>query len=107
MEVEILSNKNNQMLRRKEVTFRIEHAQPGSTPSRIEVRKAVASTLKLEDSLVFLKRFETKTGTRVAFGEANVYENLEQAKLVEPDHIMKRSMPPEKKTEEEKKETAS
>jgi small subunit ribosomal protein S24e len=106
MEVEILSDKKNQMLRRKEVTFRIEHAETGSTPSRIDVRKAVANALKSENSLVFLKRFETKTGTRVAFGEANVYETLEQAKLVEPDYIVKRSMPPEKK-EEEKKETPS
>lgn len=106
MEVEILSDKKNQMLGRKEVMFRIEHAELGGTPSRTDVRRAVANALKSEDSLVFLKRFETKTGTRVAFGEANVYESLEQAKLVEPDYIIKRSMPPEKK-EEEKKETPS
>ncbi len=106
MEVEILSDTKNQMLRRKEVVFRIEHAEMGSTPSRIEVKKAVANALKSDQSLVFLKRFETKTGTRTAFGEANVYENLEQAKLVEPDYIVKRSMPPEKK-KEENKETPS
>jgi len=106
MEVEILSDKKNQMLRRKEVVFKIEHAETGSTPSRTDVRKAVANALKSEDPLVFLKRFETKTGTRIAFGEANIYENLEQAKLVEPDYIIKRSMPPEKK-QEENKETPS
>ena len=106
MEIKILSDSKNQMLRRREVKFRVEHTEAGGTPSRVEVRKAVADALKAEDSLVFLKRFETKTGMRVAFGEANVYENLEQAKLVEPDYILKRSMPPEKK-EEEKKETPS
>jgi len=103
MEVDILSDKKNQMLKRKEVAFRIEHTQMGATPSRTDVRKAVANALKSEDSLVFLRKFETKTGTRVAFGEANVYENLEQAKLVEPDYIVKRSMPPEK--QEKNKET--
>lgn len=104
MEIKILSDAKNQMLRRREVTFRVEHSETGGTPSRVDVRKAVANALEAEDSFVFLKRFETKTGTRVAFGEANVYENVEQAKLVEPDYIVKRSMPPEKKGEE-KKET--
>ncbi len=104
MEVEIVSDKRNQMLRRKEVVFRIEHSQAGSTPSRVEVKRAIANALKSDGSLVFLKRFETKTGTRIAFGEANVYDNLEQAKLIEPDYIVKRSIPPEKtKDVEEKK----
>ncbi len=104
MEVEIVSDKRNQMLRRKEVVFRIEHSQAGSTPSRVEVKRAVANALKSDDSVVFLKRFETKTGTRVAFGEANVYDSLEQAKLIEPDYIVRRSIPPEKtKDVEEKK----
>jgi ribosomal protein S24E len=34
---------------------------------------------------------KTKTGTMVAYGEANVYETVEQAKLVEPDHIINRN----------------
>jgi ribosomal protein S24E len=33
-------------------------------------------------------------------GSANVYEKAEQAKFVEPEHIIKRNNPPEKPKEE-------
>jgi len=46
--------------------------------------------------------FHTKTGTQVANGIANVYDSIEQAKLVEPEYIIKRHSPPEKPTEEGK-----
>jgi ribosomal protein S24E len=45
---------------------------------------------------------ETKTGTMLAVGEANLYDSPEQVKLVEPEHIITRNIPPEKPTEEEK-----
>ena len=106
MEVKVTSDKQNPMLKRREVAFQIEHEETGSTPSRRETRKAVAVELKTDENLVFVKRFETKTGTHTAVGVANVYDTLEQAKLVEPEHIVKRNIPPEKPKEtEEAKET--
>jgi ribosomal protein S24E len=52
--------------------------------------------------VVFIKKFETKTGTRTVFGVANVYDSAEEAKLVEPEYVIKRNSPPEKPKEEEK-----
>jgi ribosomal protein S24E len=40
----------------------------------------------------------------MAFGVANVYDSIEQAKLVEPDYVVKRNIPEAAKTEEEKPE---
>ncbi len=74
----------------------------GSTPSRLEIRKAVAATLSKGTDMVFIEKFVTKTGTHIAFGVANVYESTEQARLVEPEHIVKRNIPPEKPKEEVK-----
>ena len=39
----------------------------------------------------------------IAVGEANAYDSIEQAKLLEPKHIVARNAPPEKaeKKEEE------
>ena len=102
MEIKIISEKENPLFKRKEVGFQVEHDQAGSTPSRSDVRKAVAAALKKDTDVVFIKKFETKTGTHTAVGVANVYESLEQAKHTEPRYIVNRNIPPEKPKEEKK-----
>ncbi len=102
MEVKILSEKTNKLLKRKEVQFQVEHEKPGSTSTRHEVKRAVADVLKTDVDLVFIRKFETRTGTHTAFGTANLYDSVEHAKRVEPTYIVKRNIP--EKPEEEKKE---
>ena len=102
MEVKIVSSKDNPLLKRKEVNFMIEHGPQGKTPGRLEVRKALAAELKLGDELVFVQSMKTLTGTSTAFGAANAYEKVEQAKLIEPEYIVKRNNP--EKPKEEAKE---
>jgi len=102
MEVKIVSDKENLLLKRREVYFQVQHDQTGSTPPRQEVRKAIAAALKTGEDLVFVKKLETKTGTHTAVGVANVYDSIEQAKLIEPGYIIKRNTPPEKPKEEGK-----
>lgn len=104
MDVKVISKKRNLLLKRIEVHFEVEHSETGSTPPRSEARKAVARALKTEVDLVFVKKFETKTGTHTAVGLANVYDSVEQASLVEPKYIIRRNVPPEKPAEEEKGE---
>ena len=104
MKLKITSEKKNPLLKRREVYFNVEHNQTGSTPPRLEVRNAVADALKVDVNLVFVKKLETKTGTQVADGIANVYDSIGQAKLVEPEYIIKRNSPPEKPKEEGKEE---
>lgn len=76
--------------------------QRGKTPQRLEVKKALAAELKVKEELVFVKQMKTKTGTSTAFGFANAYETVEQAKCVEPEYMRKRNSPPEKPKEEAK-----
>jgi small subunit ribosomal protein S24e len=102
MEVKIASERENPLLKRKEVHFYVEHGQTGGTPPRLEARSAVANALKTDINLVFIKKLETKTGTHTAAGVANVYDSIEQAKLIEPEYIVKRNVPTEKPKEEEK-----
>jgi ribosomal protein S24E len=105
MEVKIVSDKKNLLLKRREVQFHVDHDKTGSTPPRLEVKKAVAVELKANEDLVFVKKLETKTGTRMAVGVANVYDSVEQAKLIEPEYILKRNVPPvAEKPKEEGKE---
>ena len=100
MEIKIVSSKNNPLLKRKEVKFRIEHGPQAKTPARLEVRKALAAELGVGEEVVFVQEMRTLTGMSTAMGSANVYEKAAQAKLVEPVHIMKRNNPPEKPKEE-------
>ena len=100
MEVKIVSAKENPLLKRKEVDFRVEHGPQEKTPSRLEVKKALAAKLKISEELVFVEKMQTMTGTNTAVGVANAYETKEQAKLVEPEYIRKRNSPLEKPKEE-------
>jgi small subunit ribosomal protein S24e len=100
MEIKIVSSNNNLLLKRKEVQFRIEQGPQAKTPARLEVKKALASELKVGEEMVFVQKMRTLTGMSSTVGSANVYENSEQAKFLEPNHIMKRNNPPEKPEEE-------
>lgn len=102
MDIKVISDKQNPLLKRREVQFQVEHTQTGGTPPRLEVRKALASALKANMDLIIIKNFETKTGTNAAIGIANVYDSAEQLKLIEPEYIIKRNFPTEKPKEEEK-----
>lgn len=102
MEVKIISQKENQLLRRKEVRFNVKH-ETAATPPRLEVRKAVADALKANVDLVFVKKFETKSGMHMAVGVANLYDSADHAKLVEPEYIVKRNVPPAPKPKDEEK----
>lgn len=102
MEVKIVSQKENPLLKRKEIHFNVKHVT-SATPPRIEVRKAVAEALKANVDLIFLKRFETRPGTHMALGVANLYDSAEQAKLIEPDYIIRRNVPPPENPKEEEK----
>ena len=113
MKLEIISKKQNPLIKRVEVAFRIEHDKTGGTPTRVEIREQLAAQLKTKLELIYVKQVETKTGTTVAVGEANAYESVEQAELVEPKHILARNavaakpeepQASEEATEEEKEE---
>ncbi|MCX8152904.1 MAG: 30S ribosomal protein S24e [Candidatus Bathyarchaeota archaeon] len=100
MEVKIESVKANPLLKRKEVRFKVEHAPKEKTPPRLEVKKALATALKISEEHVFIKKMQTLTGINVTVGVANAYETLEQAKLIEPEYIRKRNSPPQEQKEE-------
>ncbi|MCZ2808137.1 MAG: 30S ribosomal protein S24e [Candidatus Bathyarchaeota archaeon] len=101
MKVKIIDQKYNLLLKRKEVFFEVEHEKVKGTPPRSEIRAKVAEMLKMKLEQVYVKRVETKTGTMIALGEANAYDAVEQAKLIEPRYVIERNTPREKAKEEE------
>ena len=71
-------------------------------PCSLDIKRSIAAELQVSDKLVFIKKMRTMTGTNTTVGVANAYESEEQAKLIEPEYIMKRNSPPEKPKEEAK-----
>ncbi|PVX23806.1 MAG: 30S ribosomal protein S24e [Candidatus Bathyarchaeum sp.] len=99
MKVNIISKEQNPLLKRREVKFCVDHSDMGGTPSRVQVSKQLASMLSAKSELVFVKNMTTKTGSMSANGEATVYDTMEQAKLMEPQHVLDRNKAPEKPEE--------
>jgi small subunit ribosomal protein S24e len=104
MEIEIISEKYNPLLKRKEVVFQVKHEQTKGTPPRFEIRTKLAEKLKMKLEQVYVRKVETKTGTMIARGEANAYDSIKQAMFIEPKFIIERNAPKEKAEEAEKPE---
>ena len=100
MKVTITKRQRNELLKRDEVLFRVDH-QGSGTPSRLEIRKKLADLLSLEEERVYVSKFETKTGSMTAVGEAKAYDSLDLAKYAEPEHIVLRNSPKVEKKEQQ------
>lgn len=100
MKITILSQKQNPLLKRKEIAFEVDHNKEGKTSSRNELRKNLAKMLDTKPELVFISKIETTTGAMTAKAKANAYESIAQAELIERKHIIARNVPPEAPSEE-------
>ncbi len=98
VKIKIVSQVRNELLKRDEVSFQIDHEDAG-TPPRDVIRQRLADTLDASVGKVYLIKFETKTGSMKAVGEARVYDTVEQAKYAEPEHILLRNAAEKEKQE--------
>lgn len=92
LKIRILNNKRNELLKRNEVIFIVYH-NGAPTPSRVEVRKGLASALKVDVDRVYIRKVESTTGAATSIGEAHLYDSTEDAKAIEAKHIILRSSP--------------
>jgi ribosomal protein S24E len=95
MKIEILSEKENKPLARKEITFRVDHAG-AKTPSRIDIRDKIVAQFDADSSAVVIRTLDTKYGIGHTEGSACIYSSPEQMKLIELGHIVKRNEPKKK-----------
>jgi small subunit ribosomal protein S24e len=99
----------NPLLKRKEVRVEVDH-EGGGTPSRMEVRKAVASKFDTKPENVYVLDIESNTGTQKALCVVEVYDDPQSAQRTVPKYIQVRNLPPEERKrvreEQAKKEEA-
>ncbi|PSQ16834.1 30S ribosomal protein S24e [Halobacteriales archaeon QS_8_69_26] len=89
MDIDIVSEEENPMLHRTDVTFRIVHDE--ATPERLSVRDSLAAMLNKEADEVVVRKLDTKFGMRKTVGEARVYESPDHARDVEQEHMLERN----------------
>jgi small subunit ribosomal protein S24e len=108
LDLKIKEDNYNALLKRKEVSIEIGHDGAG-TPSRVDLRKAVATKYGTKPESVYVVDVETKTGTQSATCEVEVYDDPETARRTVAKYIQTRNLPPEerKQVREKEKEDAA
>ncbi len=96
MEIKILNERENPLLKRKEIRFRIRFG--AGTPTFKDVRSEAISQLKLNEKLTIMNGLETAFGSRHANCYAKVY-NDEQSLKIEPPFRIKKNFEGKKKKE--------
>ena len=89
MDIQVIEEKNNPILNRREIVFKVIHDE--STPSRKSVVERLAATMNSKVGLVYVDGLKTEFGKRETRGYAKIYETTERAAQVERDHIIERN----------------
>jgi small subunit ribosomal protein S24e len=100
LDIQVIEAKNNTILNRRELVFKVIHDE--STPTRKSVVERLAATQNSKVGLVYVDSLKTEFGKRETIGYAKIYETTERAKEIERAHIIERNTfdkPQEAKTE--------
>jgi ribosomal protein S24E len=90
MEIEFVDKKEQPLLSRVDITFRITHPHE-QTPKRSEVREELASQLNVKKSTVIIDHMNAEFGKSETKGFAKVYKSEKEAKEIERDYILVRN----------------
>jgi len=104
VEIEIVEERDNPLLFRKEIKFVVRH-EDGGTPRRSEVLKKLAAMLDVDKEVVLIHKMESEFGKRETRGYAKVYRSYEDLKDIEPDYLIERHKRTLEEIEEESEES--
>ena len=89
MKIEILEEKENKPLSRKEISFRVEHMGT-TTPSRADVKSKIVAQFDADSSAVVITSLNTQFGIGITNGAARIYSDPQQMKRIEHEYLVKR-----------------
>ncbi len=90
MDIEIISKKENPLLKRTEVRFRAIH-MGAATPKRDDVREKLAATLNANKGVVVVDNMVSRFGRGETLGWAKIYKSQEAIPVVERSYLLKRN----------------
>lgn len=92
-EAKVKKEKYNPLIGRLEIELEINHLLK-PTPSRQEVRQAVASAYGVNLEKVYVRSLRTEYGAGITKATIHIYDSVERALSFEPKHIIKRHEKP-------------
>lgn len=112
MKIEIIKERENPLLKRKELTFKVVH--DAATPQRQEVREKLIALLNAKKETVILDSYTSRYGIKESIGTARVYVSEARAVEVENKALIEKNLRPKEaekkpaveKPKEEQKEKA-
>ena len=90
MDVEITDKKQNPLLKRQEIRFKILHPKE-PTPNRDSAREKIASLSNVKKEQVIIDNLETTFGMSETKGYAKIYASKEEAMKNEREHHLVRN----------------
>jgi small subunit ribosomal protein S24e len=106
MDIVVVSKRDNILLGRTEVRFRIVHTKE-KTPDRDSVREKLAAILNEKKETVIIDSMKSQFGKPESLGYAKVYTTKEKAMRVERDRTLVRNRLKERKVKEAKGKVAA
>lgn len=106
MDIVVVSKRDNSLLGRTEVRFRIVHSKE-KTPDRDSVREKLAAILNEKKDTVIIDSMRSQYGKPESLGYAKVYKTKEKAMRVERDRTLVRNKLKERKAKAAKDKTAA
>lgn len=90
MQAEIVSRKENPLLKRIEIQFKVVHHGEG-TPQRETIKEEIAKLAKAPKDRVVIDHMDSQFGTAHTLGYAKIYDSKEDALAFERKHILGRN----------------
>ena len=88
MKIEIVKEKENKLLNRKEIDFKVTYE--AGTPRIGDIRKELIGAIHSKDSLTVIDSLRPSFGAKRLAGHAKVYKDEESLKI-EPVHRLKKN----------------
>lgn len=102
MSFEILEEKTNPVVGRREAKMLVHHEGAG-TPDRLTVRKLASDHFKTSFDRVYVRSISTRTGGSSALCAVEIYEDASSAKNFVPAYIKNRNLPKAERVSKQKK----
>jgi small subunit ribosomal protein S24e len=88
MEITIIEDKRNELLKRREILFRVSYQGP--TPSRQQVLDKLSAVFNLSPNLTVIDSLTTRFGKTEVKGMARVYDTEEMKVQIERPYLLQR-----------------
>ncbi len=89
MRIEVLEEKDNPLLDRKEIVAKIVHDD--STPSRDDVRSKAIAKLKAKKDIFILDSIKTRFGARESIAHIRIYGSKDRVLEIESEHVLRKN----------------